>query len=143
MVDWPNGVLAVHVDTGAVRTVTEGNIWHAAASWDGQYMVGDTNFPDRGLQLFHAQSEAGADGTAAVTLCLPRSSSRGDHWAGPYPYDGSFRPAYAPQHTHPHPTFSPDNARVVYTSDVTGYSQVYEVMLNGAGDELARKTQSI
>jgi len=34
---------------------------------------------------------------------------------------------YAPQHTHPHPSFSPDGRRVVFTSDATGHSQIYEV----------------
>jgi Tol biopolymer transport system component len=33
---------------------------------------------------------------------------------------------YAPQHTHPHPSFSPDGSRVVFTSDRTGLAQVYE-----------------
>jgi oligogalacturonide lyase len=36
---------------------------------------------------------------------------------------------YAPQHTHPHPAFSPDGKHVVFTSDRTGHAQVYEVTL--------------
>ena len=39
----------------------------------------------------------------------------------------SQRKVYAPQHTHPHPAFSPDGRFVVFTSDRSGYSQVYEV----------------
>ena len=35
----------------------------------------------------------------------------------------------AAQHTHPHPRFSPDGSRVVFTSDKTGHAQIYEVML--------------
>ena len=34
---------------------------------------------------------------------------------------------YAPQHTHPHPSFSPDGKLVLYTSDASGYAQLYEV----------------
>jgi oligogalacturonide lyase len=36
---------------------------------------------------------------------------------------------FAPQHTHPHPTFSPDGSRVVFTSDSSGVAQLYEVTL--------------
>jgi oligogalacturonide lyase len=36
---------------------------------------------------------------------------------------------YGPQWTHPHPSFSPDGRSVVYTSDVSGHSQVYVVSL--------------
>jgi oligogalacturonide lyase len=36
---------------------------------------------------------------------------------------------YAPQHTHPHPSFSADGTRVVFTSDRTGVAQVYEVIV--------------
>ena len=34
--------------------------------------------------------------------------------------------ATAPQHTHPHPSFSPDSRHIVYTSDRTGHAQIYE-----------------
>lgn len=36
---------------------------------------------------------------------------------------------FAPQHTHPHPAFSPDGLRVAFTSDRTGVVQPYEVVL--------------
>ena len=32
---------------------------------------------------------------------------------------------YGPQWSHPHPAFSPSERYVSYTSDVSGYSQVY------------------
>ena len=36
---------------------------------------------------------------------------------------------YGPQWTHPHPSFSPDETAVVYTSDVSGHSQVYVAVI--------------
>jgi hypothetical protein len=36
---------------------------------------------------------------------------------------------YGPQWTHPHPSFSPDEKLAAYTSDVSGYPQVYVVEL--------------
>jgi oligogalacturonide lyase len=53
----------------------------------------------------------------------------GEHWAGPFPYDKGPISVYAPQHTHPHPSFSPDSRLALYTSDHTGYAQLYEVEL--------------
>jgi oligogalacturonide lyase len=124
-VDWPNGMRAVDVDTGAERRVTDCNAWHAAASPDGTRMVADTNFPDVGLQLFDPR-----DGVAKTrTLCYPAASSIGEHWDGPFPYADGPVDVYAPQHTHPHPSFAPGADRVVYTSDRSGFAQVYEVEL--------------
>ena len=123
LVDWPNGMMAVHADTGAVRQVTSFNAWHAIASQDGTRMVADTNFPDIGLQFFDPRDGVGEP----TTLCYPEASSVGAHWNGPFPYEDGPIKVYAPQHTHPHPSFSPDNSKVIYTSDQTGYAQVYEV----------------
>ncbi len=124
-VNWPNGMRAVHVDTGVVRPVTGFNAWHAIAAPDGRRMVADTNFPDIGIQVFDPRDGVGQP----TTLCLPRASSRGDHWNGPFPYEDGPIPVYAPQHTHPHPSFAPDGRHVIYTSDVTGHAQVYEADL--------------
>lgn len=123
-VDWPHGVRAVHADTGAVRWVARFNAWHVAASRDGARMVADTNLPDAGLRLFDATG-----GEPGPPLCFPGASNAGAHWAGPFPYNGGPVTVHAPQHTHPHPSFAPDGARVVFTSDRTGHSQVYEVTL--------------
>jgi oligogalacturonide lyase len=62
------------------------------------------------------------------------ASSVGEHWKGPFPYNNGPIKVYAPQHTHPHPRFSPDGHRVVFTSDRTGEAQVYEVLLDADGD---------
>lgn len=122
-VDWPHGMRAVHVDSGAVRWLTRFPAWHAHPDDTGSWVVCDTNFPDRGLhRLF-------LDRPMEEKLCEPRSSSVGTHWAGPFPYNDGPREVYAPQHTHPHPRPSPDGSRVLYTSDASGHAQLYEVML--------------
>lgn len=125
-VDWPNGIRAIDVDTGAERQVTSFNAWHAAARRDGRQMVADTNFPDIGLQMFDPTDGAGEP----TAVCFPEASSMGAHWNGPFPYANGPIEVYAPQHTHPHPSFSPDGSRIVFTSDRIGHAQVYEVILD-------------
>ncbi|MBO9597434.1 MAG: PD40 domain-containing protein [Cohnella sp.] len=128
-VDWPNGIRCVNAATGAERQVAAFNAWHAVCNRSGTLMVADTNFPDRGLLLFDPhRPEAGT-----VTLCYPQATSMGAHWAGPFPYDDGPVEVYAPQHTHPHPSFSPDGTRIVYTSDRSGFAQLYEVMVPAFG----------
>ena len=122
-VDWPNGIRCINVDTGAERRVTSFNAWHAICNQAGTLMVADTNFPDIGLQLFNPLDGVGKP----TTLCYPEASSIGEHWNGPLPYEYGPIAVYAPQHTHPHPSFSPDNHHIVYTSDKSGYAQIYEV----------------
>ena len=62
------------------------------------------------------------------SLCASNASNVGDHWRNDHcPYDDGPVEAYAPQHTHPHPNFSPDGRRVIFTSDQQGFAQVYEV----------------
>lgn len=124
-VDWPNGVRCIHVDTGVERRVTAFNAWHPVCNRTGTLMIADTNFPDIGLQLFNPRDGVGEP----KTLCYPEASSMGEHWAGPFPYANGPINVYAPQHTHPHPSFSPDSRFVVYTSDRTGYAQIYAVEL--------------
>jgi oligogalacturonide lyase len=122
-VDWPHGIRAVEVDTRHQRRVCSFNAWHAVCNRQGTLMAADTNFPDIGIQIFDPRDGVGEP----VTVCHPQSSSIGEHWNGPFPYDNGPIKVYAPQHTHPHPSFSPDSRRLVFTSDRTGYSQVYEV----------------
>lgn len=122
-VDWPNGIRCIHCDTLQERRITSFNAWHAICNRQGTLMVADTNFPDIGLQIFNPLDRLGQP----TTLCYPEASSLGEHWNGPFPYNHGPIKVYAPQHTHPHPSFSPDSRYVVYTSDKTGYSQIYEV----------------
>lgn len=121
-VDWPHRVRAIDVDTGVVRDVVHGNAWHPAANRDGTRIVADTNAPDVGLVTFPA------DGTGSMTpLCTSDASSEGRHWWGPFPYEDGPIHVQAAQHTHPHPTFAPDGRHVLFASDRTGTSQLYEV----------------
>ena len=122
-VDWPHGMRTVNVDTGAVRWITRFPAWHAHPDDTGSWIVCDTKFPDIGVHRFNVGEDH------ADKLCEPKSSSVGEHWAGPFPYNDGPREVYAPQHTHPHPRPSPDGKRVLYTSDVSGHAQLYEVML--------------
>ena len=89
-------------------------------------MVTDTKNPDIGLQLFEI---AGAP-TEPAPLCASQSSNIGEHWNIDHcPYDDGPVDVYAPQHTHPHPSFSPDGRMVLFTSDCTGTAQLYEITI--------------
>lgn len=124
---WPHGMIGIKVDSGAVRRVTDFPAWHPSVSRNGGSCVTDTKNPDRGLFLF--DTSAGPT-SPAVPLAESRSSNAGDHWNGDHcPYDESPLKVFAPQHTHPHPAFSPDGSRVVFMSDTSGVAQFYEVTL--------------
>ena len=104
-------------------------------------MCTDTVFPDIGLQLFDPRDGIGAP----RTLCFPEATNEGKHWNTDHcPYDdedykqGKWK-VYAPQHTHPHPAFSPDGRFVVFTSDRSGHSQVFEAALPEAGSSSCSK----
>ena len=89
-------------------------------------MVFDTNFPDRGVYTLDPRICL----STPEHLCSPHASCMGEHWAGAFPYDHGPIKVYAPQHTHPHPRFSPDGKRIVFTSDDSGIAQVYEMNLS-------------
>jgi oligogalacturonide lyase len=120
---WPHGVIGIDTKTGAVRQVCRFNAWHPMVDRSGRFMVTDTRDPDIGLQVFDVRDGVGEP----RALCASEASSAGAHWkVGHCPYDDGPVKVYAPQHTHPHPNFSPDGSRVVFTSDRTGVAQVYE-----------------
>ncbi len=122
--NWPQGVIGIDVLSGSIRQVARFNAWHPMINRKGNLMVTDTRDPDIGLQLFKVD-----DGNnPPQSLCTTSSSNAGDHWSIDHcPYDDGPVKVYAPQHTHPHPTFSPDGRRVAFTSDRSGHSQIYEV----------------
>ncbi len=123
-VDWPHGMGEINVKTGAVRKITEFPVWHGAPDATGKRLVCDTNFPDQGLHLLDLSGEH-----APMYLHSPEATSQGAHWAHPFPYNNGPVKVHAPQHTHPHPRFSPDGCQVVFTSDRSGQAQVYVASL--------------
>jgi oligogalacturonide lyase len=122
--NWPHGVIGIDVVTGNVRPVCSFNAWHPMIDRTGTLMVADTKFPDIGIQLFNPLDGSGEP----RFLCLSDSTNAGDHWEIDHcPYDDGPVEVHAPQHTHPHPNFSPDGSRIVFTSDRTGHSHLYEI----------------
>jgi len=128
-VDWPRGTRLLHLD-GTVEWITHFPAWHAAPDDKGARFVCDSNFPDRGLHIYDM---AGAPDAKGRFLCASEASSEGAHWAGPFPYNDGPVAVKARQHTHPHPRFAPDGHSVIFTSDRTGYAQIYEVTLDQPG----------
>ena len=129
---------------GEISTIVELNAWHLSPNRAGTRIVCDTNHPDRGLLSIDA-----ATGATRVNL-PPRSSNGGSQWAtSRYALAEDFARAartaqegasakqalswmesptdtvYGPQWSHPHPAFSPSERYVSYTSDASGWPQVY------------------
>ncbi|MCZ6632880.1 MAG: hypothetical protein O7G87_05700 [bacterium] len=135
VVCWHQGLYEVGLQTGDIREIVGFSSWHIASNSDGSQIVCDTHLPDQGLCLVDPQSGEYAP------LCYPNATNQGFQWGEPSPLqaDGeapgwatmtenvSAESAYGPQWSHPHPAFSPDDRMVSFTSDVTGYSQVYVV----------------
>ena len=124
-VDWPRGMRLISIESCETVWLHRFPAWHAAPDRDGKRFVCDTNFPDAGLHVVPL------DGPPAY-LCASEASSEGAHWGRPFPYNDGPVAVEARQHTHPHPRFSPDGSRIVFTSDRTGHAQIYEVELDGA-----------
>ena len=143
-VEWPRALRRLRWDSGEVDTIAELNAWHIAPNRAGTRIVCDTNHPDRGLLILEV-----ATGEWRV-VCHPRSSNGGTQWrtsryALPEDFARAAREAgaaagssgplswmesptdtvYGPQWSHPHPAFSPSERYVSYTSDVSGFPQVY------------------
>jgi oligogalacturonide lyase len=127
VVNWPHGMLGVDVTDGTLRPICSFATWHISMARDGKQLICDTTWPDQGLHVMDPQN-----GSATPRLvCESASSNRGDHWQTDHcPYDDGPVQVYAPQHTHPHPSFSPDGKHVVFTSDRSGQAQIYEVQFD-------------
>jgi oligogalacturonide lyase len=119
---WPNALKKIHKDAEEASVVAPFNTWHASSRKDGSLIVCDTTCPDIGLQLI--EPETGEH----RPLCYPNSSNGGTRWAYNTPEAGTVTEStYGPQSSHPHPCFTHDGSKVIYTSDCTGNSQVYVV----------------
>lgn len=123
-IDWPRGMRLIDIDTGEAHWLNHFPAWHAAPDSSGTRFVCDTNFPDQGLHIIPLDADP-------QYLAASEATSEGAHWAHPFPYNDGPVAVEARQHTHPHPRFSPDGTRVVFTSDKTGFAQLYEIELDG------------
>lgn len=102
-----HGVIVMTRDGREPVRVAEGPyFWHSGASYDGKWIVADTNFPDEGLWLINV-------GTHRRELLCFTGASQGH-----------------PQWTHPHPNLSDDGRMAVFSSDATGITQVYVVYVS-------------
>ena len=141
---WPYALRRMSLETLQMQTIADFNAWHIASNHDGTKVLCDTVHPDIGLRLVDVE-------TGEHTLiCYPQSSSSGSQWkTDRYALAEDWAAAqqsgdrekalswmemkvdtvYGPQWTHPHPSFSPDEKAVVYTSDVSGHSQVYVAVI--------------
>jgi oligogalacturonide lyase len=138
---WPRALCRMNWRSGERTTICEFNAWHITPSRDGSRVLCDTNHPDRGLHLIDV-----ATGSLRQ-LCVTESSNGGSQWkTSRYALAEDFAAArsagktgalswmevstdtvYGPQWTHPHPSFSPDETKVVFASDRSGHPQVYVV----------------
>ncbi|MCC6446451.1 MAG: PD40 domain-containing protein [Armatimonadetes bacterium] len=143
---WPYALRKLNLATGEISDIAPLNAWHISGSRDGATVLCDTVHPDIGVLLVDVRTGEHR------TVCYPQSSSQGSQWrkdryalAGDWAAAASEREKslswmemktdtiYGPQWTHPHPAFSPDHRRIVYTSDASGYPQVYaaEIAVEG------------
>jgi len=141
---WPYSLRRISLETLEMQTISDFNAWHIASNRAGTKVLCDTVHPDIGLRLVDVETGE------HVPICYPQSSSSGSQWkkdryavaedwataqqAGDREKSLSWMEmkvdtVYGPQWTHPHPSFSPDETSVVYTSDVSGHSQVYVAVI--------------
>ncbi len=139
---WPRALWRLDWQTRERTLIAEFNAWHITPNRAGTTVLCDTNHPDEGLFLVDVASGA------RRRICLSESSNQGSQWKrSRYALPEDFAAArsatagalswmevaidtvYGPQWTHPHPSFSPDERQVVFTSDRTGHPQVYVVEL--------------
>jgi oligogalacturonide lyase len=99
----PNRQLLVcDKDDAEPTVIAEGPyFWHSCGATDENWIIADTNWPDRGLQLVHVPTGRYAP------LCYPESSQGAQQWS------------------HPHPQLSPGGRYALYGSDRTGCPQLY------------------
>jgi hypothetical protein len=141
---WPYAVWRMDWTTRERRKICDFNAWHITPNRAGSAILCDTNHPDVGIFVIDA-------GTGArKRVCMSGASNGGSQWKlARYALAGDFERAgseaaggkvlswleaasdtvYGPQWTHPHPSYSPDERMVVFTSDRSGQAQVYAAQL--------------
>jgi oligogalacturonide lyase len=139
---WPKMLCRMDWSTRQISTIVHYNAWHIAPDRAGERVLCDTNHPDEGIQIISV-----ADGSHRL-VCRSESSNRGSQWrTSRYALKEDFEAAragqptalswmeadndtvYGPQCTHPHPSWSRDETKIVFTSDRTGTPQVYVAAL--------------
>jgi len=97
----PDRCIIVQEPGGELRKIVQGPyFWHSGPSFDGEWIISDTSWPNEGLKLVHVPSRC------YRTLCQDRAEQ--GH-AG----------------AHAHPALSQDGRVAVFDSDMTGVRQVY------------------
>lgn len=136
---WPKALRRMNWHSREITTIADFNAWHITPNRSGSLVLCDTNHPDLGLFLVDAATGARRQ------ICLTESSNQGSQWkTSRYALKEDFDRArseaksgalswmevatdtvYGPQWTHPHPSFSSDESKIVFASDRTGHPQVY------------------
>jgi Tol biopolymer transport system component len=131
-VHWPKSLYRMDWTTRAISRVTDYGVWHISPNLDGTKVLCDTNHPDEGI--FQIDVATGK----RERICLSESGNGGSQWTKATPADWKVDSKsslswlevptdsiYGPQWTHPHPCYSPDAKYVTFTSNRTGFAQVY------------------
>ncbi|HVN78070.1 MAG TPA: oligogalacturonate lyase family protein [Terriglobia bacterium] len=139
---WPFSLKRMNLKSREIGAIADFNAWHISPDAAGKRILCDTNHPDQGIQIVDSST-----GNRRL-VCYPRSSNQGSQWrTSRYAVAEDWARAaeqqseerrqslswmemktdtvYGPQWTHPHPSWGPDERYVVYTSDVSGFPQVY------------------
>jgi oligogalacturonide lyase len=115
----------------------QGNHIFGYVRWDNGEHV-ETDFPFHSTH-FHSLDETTmvGDGTAAFRTpaqpYIQLFKRIGDQYVGPKVL-AYHRSTFNDQHAHCHPRFTPDGRSVLYTSDLTGYSNMYVVDIGDFND---------
>jgi hypothetical protein len=146
---WPFALRRMDWTTRQHTTIAEFNAWHITPNRDGSQVLCDTNHPDDGLFLVDV-----AAGERRL-VCLSEATNQGTQWKrSRYALAEDFAAArsaaktealswmevstdtvYGPQWTHPHPSFSATETKVVFASDKSGHTEVYVAELRFQQEE--------
>lgn len=131
-IQWPKCLYRMDWTSRAISPVTDYSVWHISPNRDGTKVLCDTNHPDEGIFQIDV-----ATGQRRL-VCLSESGNGGTQWTQSTPANWKVDSKstlswlevptdsiYGPQWTHPHPCFSPDGKLVTFTSNRTGFAQVY------------------
>lgn len=146
---WPHALWRLDWQSLERTLICRFNAWHITPNRAGTLVLCDTNHPDLGIFLVETSSGR------RFPVCQSRASGRGSQWrTSRYALAEDFAAArstvpsgtlswmenavdtvYGPQWTHPHPSFSPDERMVVFTSDRSGHPQVYAAEIAADGGQ--------